>query len=80
MKKVMIPGVREVHYSRLQKDCGINKTKEVYSKALVKAETHYEAITFFMEHLADKNVVKVLTTGAVYVHINGDEMERLEWM
>lgn len=80
MKKIVIPGVREIHYSRLQKDCGINKTKEVYSKTLVKAETHDEAIAFFEEHIADEKVTVILTSGSVYVHVVDDEIEQLEWM
>lgn len=80
MRKVMIPGVREVHYSRLQEDCGIHKTKEAYSKTLVKAESHVEAMAFFRECIADEEVVKVLTTGAVYVYVDDDEAEQLEWM
>lgn len=80
MKKVMVPGVREVYYSRLQEDCGINKRKEVYRKVLVQADTHDEAIAFFMEHIVDDSVVQVLTSGAVYVHVRDDEMDQLEWI
>lgn len=80
MKKVMIPGVREIYYIKRMKDCGVDKCKEVYSKTMVAADMHNEAIAFFKEHVADENVVKILTSGAVYVCIDDKEDERLEWM
>lgn len=80
MKKVVIPGIRKVCYMERIKDCDPSKHKEIYSKALIRATTHDEAITFFKKYVANQNVTDIVTTESVYIYIHNDEMERLEWM